>query len=68
MVFLFFRSYGYEDELVWAAIWLYQATNDQTYLDYAIEGYEQYELVYDTEVLSWDSKTAGNSFYHLILL
>jgi hypothetical protein len=28
-------------------------------LDYAISGYEEYELVYDMEVLSWDSKTAG---------
>ena len=53
------RSYGYEDELVWAAIWLYQATNDPTYLEYAIAGYEDNELVYDMEVLSWDSKTAG---------
>ncbi|CAA7402627.1 unnamed protein product [Spirodela intermedia] len=31
----YYRSYsGYDDELLWAAAWMYQATNDQYYLDY----------------------------------
>ncbi|CAN1149603.1 Endoglucanase 11 [Linum perenne] len=28
---------GYKDELLWSAIWLYKATNNQTYLNYALE-------------------------------
>ena len=33
---LFFRSYsGYQDELAWAAVWLYKATGEATYLNYA---------------------------------
>ncbi|KAF8402624.1 hypothetical protein HHK36_010713 [Tetracentron sinense] len=30
----FYASSGYEDELLWAAAWLYGATGDKTYLDY----------------------------------
>ncbi|KAK9082389.1 hypothetical protein Syun_031268 [Stephania yunnanensis] len=31
----YYRSYsGYADELLWSAAWMYQATNDQYYLDY----------------------------------
>ena len=35
--FYFFNSSfsGYDDELAWAALWLYKATSSQTYLDYA---------------------------------
>merc|ERR1712137_487634 len=31
----YYRSNDYHDELAWATIWLYQATREQTYLDYA---------------------------------
>src|SRR5690606_8331546 len=31
----FYVSSGYMDELVWAALWLYKATNDATYLTFA---------------------------------
>ncbi len=31
----FYQSFsGYEDELLWAAVWLYKATGDKIYLDY----------------------------------
>ncbi|XVF41372.1 hypothetical protein PTKIN_Ptkin01aG0275200 [Pterospermum kingtungense] len=30
----FYSSSGFEDELLWAAAWLYRATSEQTYLDY----------------------------------
>ncbi|KAJ8632987.1 hypothetical protein MRB53_026323 [Persea americana] len=30
----FYPSNGYEDELLWAAAWLYRASGDQVYLDY----------------------------------
>jgi endoglucanase len=36
------RSYsGYLDELVWAALWLYKATGEGSYVDYAVEVYDQ---------------------------
>ncbi|HEY9649392.1 MAG TPA: glycoside hydrolase family 9 protein, partial [Coleofasciculaceae cyanobacterium] len=31
----FYKSQGYDDELVWGAAWLYQATGDKNYLDKA---------------------------------
>ncbi len=35
-----YQSYsGYNDELVWGAIWLYRATNETAYLDKAIAAY-----------------------------
>ncbi|KAH0676538.1 hypothetical protein KY285_024339 [Solanum tuberosum] len=33
----FYGSSGYEDELLWAAVWLYKATKDKSYLDYINE-------------------------------
>ena len=42
----YYRSYsGYNDELVWGALWLYRATGDQSYLDKA----EQYYANLSTE-------------------
>ena len=54
-----FRSYAYEDELIWAAAWLYKATGTQSYLTYATNGYSSQGYSSDTEVLSWDDKGAG---------
>ena len=59
-VHLFFSSYsGYNDELVWAALWLYKATGTSSYLTYATAGYSSYGFSGNTNVLSWDSKVAG---------
>lgn len=30
----FYASNGFQDELVWAAAWLYHATDDKSYLDF----------------------------------
>eukprot|EP00249_Psilotum_nudum_P027429 c35080_g1_i1 orf=645-2567(+) len=51
---------GYADELLWAGIWLYEATSDQYYMDYVIDnagslggtGWAMTEF-------SWDVKYAG---------
>lgn len=62
----FYKSWsGYKDELVWGAIWLYRATNDNSYLDKA----ELYYLDLSTEPqktdksykwgLAWDDKGYG---------
>jgi hypothetical protein len=36
-----YRSWDYRDELVWAAVWLYRATNDNTYLNTAESLYKE---------------------------
>jgi endoglucanase len=57
---IIFSSYsGYNDELVWAALWLYKATGTSSYLTYATAGYSSYGFSGNTDVLSWDSKAAG---------
>jgi hypothetical protein len=60
----YYRSFsGYNDELVWGAIWLYRATGDASYLTKAETLYAQtgpgtgvYQGTHD-----WDDKTAGSS-------
>ncbi|KAG6545488.1 hypothetical protein Mapa_013090 [Marchantia paleacea] len=60
----FYCSYsGYKDELLWAATWLYKATNDEAYLRYILNtaddfgGYKSYSA--STWTLDWDNKFAG---------
>ncbi|MCO5570465.1 hypothetical protein L7F22_024187 [Adiantum nelumboides] len=56
----YYASSGYMDELLWAAIWLYKATNDTEYLNYIVDkgvflgGTNQV-----TKEFSWDMKYAG---------
>ncbi|XP_050726714.1 endoglucanase 4-like [Eriocheir sinensis] len=57
----YYRSWsGYGDELCWAALWLYRATGDASYLDKAQAAWDEFEMAGD-EVLqfSWDDKHAG---------
>lgn len=59
-IFKLSSSYnGYNDELVWAALWLYKATGTQSYLTYATNGYTSNGFSSNQDVLSWDSKIAG---------
>ena len=53
------RSWGYEDELVWAAAWLYKATEDSAYLDKAEQYYNDFNLAYQDWFFSWDNKKIG---------
>jgi hypothetical protein len=62
----YYRSYsGYKDELVWAAIWLYRATNDQAYLTKAETYYDNLSTEpQSTEKsykwgIAWDDKSYG---------
>ena len=62
----FYKSWsGYQDELVWAAIWLYLATEDPQYLAKAEAGYDslpkepQSTTPIYKEALSWDDKSYG---------
>lgn len=51
-------SSGYGDELAWAAIWLYRATMNVTYLNDAKAFSSQYGLTSPGD-FSWDNKAAG---------
>ncbi|XP_031249574.1 endoglucanase 20-like [Pistacia vera] len=53
----FYCSYsGYQDELLWAAAWLYKATGDETYLTYVLSNQGWSQAVSE---FSWDNKFAG---------
>eukprot|EP00002_Diphylleia_rotans_P008570 TRINITY_DN1848_c0_g2_i2.p1 TRINITY_DN1848_c0_g2~~TRINITY_DN1848_c0_g2_i2.p1 ORF type:complete len:402 (-),score=83.43 TRINITY_DN1848_c0_g2_i2:513-1718(-) len=52
----FYWSYsGYNDEVAWAAIWLYVATKDMTYWNEAVNYYNK-GAGYNGEAFDWDSK------------
>ncbi|KAJ6943637.1 endoglucanase 6-like isoform X2 [Populus alba x Populus x berolinensis] len=57
----YYRSVsGYNDELLWAAAWLYQATNNQYYLDYlGNNGDSMGGTGWGMTEFSWDVKYAG---------
>ena len=50
---------GYNDELVWAAAWLYKATGEVAYLDKAKQWYNEFNIAGKTGVFSWDDKNVG---------
>ncbi|WVZ11563.1 hypothetical protein V8G54_016093 [Vigna mungo] len=53
----FYCSYsGYQDELLWAAAWLYKATGESKYLTYIISNQGQSQAVSE---FSWDNKFVG---------
>ena len=55
-----YRSWsGYNDELVWSALWLHKATGDDTYLTKAQNYYSEFGLRGQNGVFSWDDKVAG---------
>ncbi|KAM7257795.1 hypothetical protein ACFE04_013536 [Oxalis oulophora] len=57
----YYRSVsGYDDELLWAAAWLYQASNSQYYLEYlAKNGDSMGGTGWSMTEFSWDVKYAG---------
>jgi endoglucanase len=57
----FYASSGYNDELAWGAAWLYRATNEQDYLNKALQFASTSDIGWG---FSWDEKTTG---YQLIL-
>ncbi|KAK6132846.1 hypothetical protein DH2020_033409 [Rehmannia glutinosa] len=51
---------GYTDELLWAALWLYKATHNITYFNYAIQNAESFGgTTWAITEFSWDVKFAG---------
>lgn len=56
----YYNSTGYEDELLWAATWLYHATGDESYLRYVTEfNGEAFANWGSPTWFSWDNKHAG---------
>lgn len=55
----FFRSTGYADELIWAALWLFKATNESKYLDEAEINYRKFRLQERPNDFFYDKKVAG---------
>uniref|UniRef100_M8D2G9 cellulase n=1 Tax=Aegilops tauschii TaxID=37682 RepID=M8D2G9_AEGTA len=51
---------GYQDELLWGAAWLYEATGDEDYLDYVARNAEAFGGTgWAVREFSWDNKYAG---------
>uniref|UniRef100_A0ACD5Z8N9 Uncharacterized protein n=1 Tax=Avena sativa TaxID=4498 RepID=A0ACD5Z8N9_AVESA len=51
---------GYEDELLWAALWLHRATGSREYLDYAVDNAADFRGTrWAVSEFSWDIKYPG---------
>lgn len=51
---------GFKDELLWAALWLYKATDKEVYLKYALEKANEFGgITWAITEFSWDVKFAG---------
>ncbi|CAN6694758.1 unnamed protein product [Malus baccata var. baccata] len=51
---------GYMDELLWAALWLYKATNNEDYLNYVLNNAQSLGgTTWAIKEFSWDVKYAG---------
>ncbi|KAJ7966855.1 Endoglucanase [Quillaja saponaria] len=55
----YYNSTGYGDELLWAASWLYHATEDKSYIEYVRDNGESYAKFGSPTWFSWDNKLAG---------
>ncbi|CAH9060406.1 unnamed protein product [Cuscuta europaea] len=51
---------GYKDELLWAALWLFRATDDRRYLHYAMDNALSFGgITWAISEFTWDVKYAG---------
>jgi endoglucanase len=57
----YYRSWsGYHDELLWAALWLFDATNETQYLSYVVENADTLGGAgWALDLFSWDNKYVG---------
>lgn len=55
----YYPTTSYGDELVFAALWLYRATNSSVYLQKASTYFDQYNLAGATGPMDWSDQTAG---------
>jgi hypothetical protein len=54
-----YRSWDFRDEIVWAAAWLFRATNENSYLTTAESLYSQFGLQHWNGGFDWDTKISG---------
>jgi endoglucanase len=54
-----FRSNSYEDELIWAAAWLYKATGENSYLMKAEDMYASRQQTWTSWSFDWADKLPG---------
>ncbi|KAE8718623.1 Glycolipid transfer protein 2, putative isoform 1 [Hibiscus syriacus] len=60
----FYDSSGYKDELVWGGTWLFFATGNHTYLDYATAHFAaatDNETIDDKGIFYWNNKISANA-------
>jgi len=56
----FYKSWsGYQDELIWSALWMHKATNEDEYLEKAKSMYTEFDFSGKYGVPSWDDKSAS---------
>lgn len=56
----FYKSWsGYEDELIWGALWLYRATGETAYLQKAKNSFNALGFTLHDRALDWDNKFYG---------
>lgn len=64
----FYNSSGYLDELVWGGTWLFFATGNVTYLQYAAGNFEaamNVELSHGKGLFDWNNKLVANAVIEL---
>lgn len=62
----FYNSSGYKDELVWGGTWLFFATGNHTYLDYATTNFAaaaKNETIADKGIFYWNNKLTANAVW-----
>ncbi|RXH77282.1 hypothetical protein DVH24_023556 [Malus domestica] len=60
----FYNSSGFQDELVWGGTWLFFATGDNSYLDYATKEFKYAvanETSADKGIFFWNNKLTANA-------
>ena len=60
----FYNSTGYIDELVWGGTWLFFATGNNSYLEYATEKFkaaEDEEAISDKGIFYWNNKLTATA-------
>ncbi|CAN6717484.1 unnamed protein product [Malus baccata var. baccata] len=60
----FYNSSGFQDELVWGGTWLFFATGDNSYLDYATKEFKYAvanETSADKRIFFWNNKLTANA-------
>ncbi|KAK3043814.1 hypothetical protein RJ639_000513 [Escallonia herrerae] len=65
----FYNSSGYKDELVWGGAWLFFATGNTTYLEYATEKFasaEEEELVFEKGIFYWNNKLTASAVSYIL--